>query len=149
MIQQISWSEIFEIWSEKLWPQRNVQTIEPFSAMLLSGGYGSNQSYSPTFWGYMRDSAIVGVNSGHACVDGSYRSRGLWVDPEYRNQGIGRNLLLKALEQAENENTRLCWSLPRKTSWPTYQSAGFELCSDWFQTETSDANAYCVKHLVK
>lgn len=142
MIVKITWPEIYPVWCKKLWPQRKEESIEPFSAMLLGGGYGNNQSYTPTFWGYIFNNAIVGVNSGHACVDGSYRSRGLWVDPEHRYRGIGRALLEKTVAEAKLTEAKFCWSLPRKTSWHVYQSAGFILCSEWFGTETSDANAY-------
>lgn len=143
MIQEISFDQLLPIWRTKLWPNRQSE-ITPNSAMVFLGGYdGSNMHTEPTFWGYITHDTIAGVNSGHMCADGSYRSRGLWVDPGYRNQGIGRKLLLATVQRAQANGASFCWSLPRHQSWPVYQSAGFSLSSDWFPTETSDLNAFC------
>ena len=102
----------------------------------------SNMITHPTFFGYIQDNKIVGVNSGHACED-NYRSRGLWVEPGYRNQGIGTILLKATIDQGVSEGFDLIWSYPRNTSWPTYRSAGFKLTSKWQTSETSEANAFC------
>jgi GNAT superfamily N-acetyltransferase len=112
--------------------------------MCYLGGYDlENMKYPTTFFGYMLDDKIVGVNSGHGCMNHGYRSRGLWVDPNYRNNGIGVSLLTATINQAKLENFNQVWSFPRKTSWSTYKGAGFELTSNWEQSETSDSNAYC------
>ena len=143
MIQEISFDQLLPIWRDRLWPNRQSE-ITPNSAMVFLGGYdGNNMHTTPAFWSYVLDGTIVGVNSGHMCADGSYRSRGLWVDPGHRNQGIGRKLLREAIQTAQNHGASFCWSVPRQQSWPAYQSAGFYLSSDWFPTETNDSNAYC------
>ena len=108
-----------------------------------------NMQTPTTFLAYKINGNIVGVNSGHATINNAYRSRGLWVDPAFRKQGIGKELLLATINQAVNENSNMIWSLPRQTSWNTYKLAGFELGSSWFKTETSDNNAYCFKKLMK
>ena len=142
MIVNISFDDIYDVWVNKLWPKRH-SPIEPTSAMNFLGGYDiNNMSYSPSFFGYMFDNKLVGVNSGHMCSDNSYRSRGLYVEEDYRRQGIGVKLLLETVNQAKKENAIMVWSLPRKTSYFTYNNAGFVLASDWFATETSDFNAY-------
>jgi len=102
-------------------------------------------SSTPTFFGYIINDKIVAVNSGHACPNqNNYRSRGLWVDPNYRGKGIARKLLTATIKQGQQEGYTQIWSYPRRSSWPTYQAVGFKLASDWEVSETSEANAYCI-----
>jgi GNAT superfamily N-acetyltransferase len=113
--------------------------------MTYLGGYDLvNMQSESTFFAYMIDNEIAGVNSGHLTMDNSYRSRGLFVFDTYRRKGIGTLLLKATIDQAKLEGAALCWSYPRKSSWKSYLNAGFELASDWGTSETSDANAYCV-----
>jgi GNAT superfamily N-acetyltransferase len=65
------------------------------------------------------------------------------VFEKFRGKGIGTILLKATIEQAIVEGAALCWSYPKQTSWKSYLAAGFELASDWEDSETSDANAYC------
>ena len=142
MINTISFKEIYQIWSTLLWPNRQ-SIIETHSAMNFLGGYDMKNMISiPTYFAYKLDNKIVGVNSGHMCHDNSYRSRGLFVFPEYRKQGIGKQLLLATIDQGRNEHADYVWSYPKQTSWLTYQAAGFNLVSIWEQSEL-DLNAYC------
>ena len=144
MIKQITWEEILPIWRNKLWENR-ISPIETNSAMIYLGGYDmNNMSTTPTFFGYILDDKIVGVYSGHLCSDGSYRSRGIWVDPDYRNKGIGKALISESIDQARKEGCSTTWAYPRKSTWPIFKSLGFELASEWSSSETSDANAYVV-----
>lgn len=142
MIEKISWDQILNIWSNRLWPNR-ISKIEPNSAMVYMGGYDMfNMNTTPTFFGLFVNNELVGVNSGHMCNDKQYRSRGLFVDPKHRGNKYGSMLLSATIEQGRLEGADMVWSLPRKTSILAYQHAGFELSSDWFPTETSDYNAY-------
>jgi len=145
MLNTISWSEIYPIWADNLWPIRS-SPIEPVSAMCLLSGYDiSNMQSIPTFFGYVLDNNIIAVNSGHACPNqNNYRSRGLWVDPNYRGKGIARKLLTATIVQGHREGYTQIWSYPRQSSWPTYQAVGFKLASGWEVSETSEANAYCI-----
>jgi GNAT superfamily N-acetyltransferase len=146
MIRTISYEQIFEIWSYYLWADRK-SPIEPISAMLYKSGYDlKNFQYSPTFFAYYVDNKIAGVNSGHRCDDGSYRSRGLYVFSEYRKQGLGTQLLLATIEQGKLEECSFVWSYPRITSWGTYERAGFYLTSDWADGEVYQ-NAFCKRDL--
>jgi len=146
MIVEITWEQIHDIWRNKLWPDR-VSPIQKNSAMCFLQGHNMyNSSTLSSFFGYNINDIIVGVNSGHG-TDNGYRSRGLWVNPEYRGLGIGQQLLLATIKQAVNENYNMIWSVPRYTSWNTYKNFGFELASDWFKTETSDQNAFCIHRL--
>lgn len=146
MFTEITYEEIYEVWSNRLWPTRT-SPIQSRSSMKFLGGYDlANKQYLAKFFGYKFNDQIVAVNSGHRCEDNSYRSRGLWVDYSFRNQGIGRQLLAMTIKQAEIENCGFIWSYPKKSSWRTYAAAGFELASDWHQSEL-DINAYCIKQL--
>ena len=104
----------------------------------------ANMSTEASFFGFIIDDQLVGVNSGHMCPRGnSYRSRGLWVHPYFRKKGIGQQLLTATIEQGWKENAAMVWSYPRKTSWNTYEAVGFKLASDWLPSETSEYNAFC------
>lgn len=142
-----SYTEVYVVWSTQLWPGR--MDIESSSAMLLDSTHDvENFSFAPTFFAIRTQAGqIVGVNSGHKCVDGSYRSRGLWVEPTHRRRGIGKMLLEACISRARVEQCSLVWSLPKKTSAAAYESAGFVQTGDWFKTDTSPANAYFVVQL--
>ena len=143
MIQEISFEEIIPLWKNNLWPNR-VSPIESHSAMMYNGSIEMKNFDLPIqFHAYMDNNDIVGTNSVHMCADGLARSRGLWVCPNFRQKGIGKHLLLHAIDVARVYNATGIWSYPRKTSWRTYESAGFSLTSDWQTSETSEANAYC------
>jgi len=148
MITEIAWVKINFIWANSLWPNRQ-SSIDPNSAMCFLNGHDMvNMQSTPTFFGYVIDDHIIGVNSGHACPNqNNYRSRGLWVDPNYRGHGIGQQLLTSTIEQGLREGYTKIWSYPRKSSWPTYSAVGFELASVWEVSETSEFNAYCILQL--
>jgi len=139
-MRELTFSEILPFWN-KLWPERQ-SPIEPQSNMMLDGTYANNVDQPTWFYGLEdRDGAIVGVNSVHLCADGMFRSRGLWVEPQCRALGFGRQLLAHGIQLARG--ARGVWSFPRQSSWFTYQAAGFILTTGWSQSETSEANAYC------
>lgn len=144
MIKSLSWDTIEFIWRTYLWPDRTSK-IESNSAMVFKSGYDMyNMNTTPSFFGYFINDELVGVNSGHGCADNMYRSRGLWVFPEHRGKGIGKQLLIETINQAKRENADVIWSFPKRTSWNTYNSVGFELAGDWQKSETSNENAYCI-----
>lgn len=111
------------------------------------GGFDlKNMKFDPTFFAYYEGDNLIGVNSGHMCIDKEYRSRGLYVFPEYRKKGVGTELLLSTIEQAKKEEARLIWSYPKLQSWSTYKNAGFTLATDWEHSELG-LNAYCMRNL--
>ena len=148
MIKEIDFETILPIWRDKLWPDR-ISPIESHSAMLyLFTEHDMGNFLLPAwYYGYYVNNELIGVNSGHLCVDGSVRSRGLWVCLNYRGNGYGKQLLIATIDKARIHKATSIWSLPRKSSWSTYKSAGFVLTSDWQKTETSEANAYCYLEL--
>lgn len=146
MIVFLEYNDIYQIWKQHLWPDRK-SDITPTSAMMFLGDYNSdNMSYKPSFLGYIEDEELLGVNSGHMCVDNSYRSRGLFVFPKARNKGIGSKLLIATIDQGSKESATFVWSYPKQTSWKAYEKAGFSLSSPW-ETSELGFNAYCIKHL--
>jgi GNAT superfamily N-acetyltransferase len=147
MIKEINFDTIKQIWEQSLWPGRT--NITPLSNLRYKDipNVSISHHYTATFFAYHINNKIVGVNSGHSSSRIHYRSRGLWVDPNYRQQGIGSKLLIHTIEQAKKENKFFCWSLPRKNSLSAYINAGFEQTSDFFETETSEFNCYVIKKL--
>lgn len=143
MILKVPFETILPIWTNDLWKDRKTK-IETHSAMLYKNNIYDikNFDYAPTYFAYYVDDKIVGVNSGHMCSDNSYRSRGLYVNPDYRKQGIGRKLLVATWKRGIEEDANFVWSYPRFESWNTYQSAGFNLTSEWRDGEMGK-NAYC------
>ena len=137
-----SFDEFLPIWRDYLWSDR-VSDITPTSAMSFMGGYDlQNMQHTPTFFAFIVDGEIAGVNSGHMCKDNDYRSRGLYVFEKFRGRGIGTELLIATINQAKLENATICWSYPKDTSWSTYSKAGFELVSE-FEISENGNNAYC------
>ena len=146
-ISRITFKEIDYIWKKHLWPNRS-SAIETHSAMTWPFEGKPDQydmkvfEYPATFWGAYLDNKLVGVNSGHKTTDEQYRSRGIWVDPEYRKRGVAQMLFLMTAHQAKVEGCEMLWSIPRKIALPAYTKFGFETVGDYIVTETSEANIY-------
>ena len=148
----LSWKTILNVWQKELWPGRT-SAIETHSAMTWP--FENTQpkydmqvfNYMPYFIGVYDDQKLVGVNSGHRTSKSHFRSRGLWVHPSYRRQGISQTLFHLTEEAALREGAEMIWSVPRKTALPAYQRAGFETVGGFFTTETSESNIYAVKLL--
>lgn len=149
---KISFEDILPIWENKLWPNRE-SAIEGISAMTWP--YEGNPDpidmkifdYQPTFYGVFMDNKLVGVNSGHRTTDTQYRSRGIWVDPDYRKRGVAQLLFVLTEHQARIEKCEMMWSIPRKTALAAYTKFGFTTVGDFIVTETADANIYVKKVL--
>ncbi len=149
---KISFEDILPIWENKLWPNRE-SAIEGISAMTWP--YEGNPDpidmkifdYQPTFYGVFMDNKLVGVNSGHRTTDTQYRSRGIWVDPDYRKRGVAQLLFVLTEHQARIEKCEMMWSIPRKTALTAYTKFGFTTVGDFIVTETADANIYVKKVL--
>jgi GNAT superfamily N-acetyltransferase len=146
-IKEITFEETLPFWKELWYPKTDIQKR---SGRLLAGFNRSiitNDDIEVTFFGAEVDDKIVGVNSGYSPNDFSYRSRGLFVLPEYRHKGIAQRLL-KATEENANKNCLvMIWSMPRITALKTYLNFGFVRISDFFDGEYGQ-NCFVVKGLL-
>jgi len=134
-IRILSWEEIYPIWHQRLWPGRQ-SAIEPTSAIKYLGGHDmDNMTFAPVLYGLEEDDEIIGVNSVVECSDHSYRSRGLWLAPDYRGRGLAKILLEYGIGIAKENKTDFIWSMPRHSAIGAYQSAGFEQTSEWFDKD--------------
>lgn len=150
-ISEIDFETILPIWSKFLWPDRK-SLIEPQS-LIEFGNYPYTYDvkildYKPIFIGAYCEGALVGVNSGFLTTDLHFRSRGLYVAPEFRGNGIGRILLEHTKKSGRKLGAMWCWSIPRQSSFRTYSSAGFMQYGDFFTTETSDSNCFAYVSLL-
>jgi GNAT superfamily N-acetyltransferase len=105
------------------------------SSMQFMGGYDMDvyERYTPWFIGAYDGTNLIGCNGGHQSSNDMYRSRGLYVKPDYRKNGIGKQLLLGTISFARTETQcNYIWSIPRHGSHWTYLSVGFSLASPWF-----------------
>jgi len=142
MIKRISFDEILPVWRDHLWVGR-VSEIKPTNGLKYLGGYDrSIEEYNPSFFGVFIDDKCVGVNSGHATAENEYRSRGLFVFPEYRKNGIAQKLLRVISIQAKIEKKGILWSLPRLTALSTYKKFGFNIVSNWVHDLEFGPNVY-------
>ena len=93
MIDLVEYDVILPIWEQFLWPGRI--DIKNMSSMQYLSGYDVKiyDRYAPYFFAYYIDNNIAGINSAHKSSQTEFRSRGLYVFDEYRNQGIGKQLL--------------------------------------------------------
>lgn len=152
-VSRIDINTIKNIWEKHLWPNRT-SAIETHSAMTWPFEGNPEEydmkifDYPATFLGAYIDKQLVGVNSGHKTTDLQYRSRGIWVDPQYRKRGISQMLFLMTAHQAKVEGCEMIWSIPRKTALPAYTKFGFETVGDYIVTETSEANIYVRRSLL-
>lgn len=131
MIVELTWGEIFKIWREELWPNRS-DPIEANSAMVFNkpGQYDIKNMHTPAlFFGIKNDNSIIAVLSGHMCADNSYRIRGFWTAPSYRNQGFGSKLIAHHINQAKTEQAEFVWAFPRLSSVRLFEKQNFVMVS--------------------
>jgi len=141
--KDITFDDIRPFW-DKLWAGK---TYEQHSAMSYLGGYLAWPPETVCYYGvFDKNNNIVGVNSCHDTGAYTVRSRGLWVDEQHRNNGLGRMLLNYAVAWTESQGRIALWSYPKSTAWTTYNSAGFEQQGPWI-TENGSTNAYAIKFL--
>ena len=131
--RRITFEEIIPYW-DILWEGRKHFA---YSQMQMRGGHAACDHFKFSAFAaverrvnpkntYEFTDKIVGVNAGHRSTKGEYRTRGLWVNPEYRGHGIAQRLFQMLEEQAMAEQCRWLWSFPRLSSLPAYMRAGYE-----------------------
>lgn len=129
LIKNIEFTDILPIWEKELWPNRN-SAIETHSAMLWPPEKGISAKtfkYTAHFLGYYIKDQLVGVNSCHRTDTRIMRSRGLWVNPDYRKQQIATKLLKRTIDYANLYDCLTLWTMPRITALSVYTGIGFEI----------------------
>lgn len=152
-VQQITFEQILPIWKHKLWPKR-LSPIETHSAMTWPSSYPNQPfdmnvfTYPVYFFGIYDQDKLVAVNSGHSTNDQEFRSRGLWVDPDYRGQKLAQQILRATIEQAKETGAHMIWSIPRLTALPAYEKVGFRTVGNIVDEGVEfGPNIYCEKKL--
>lgn len=149
IIKSISFNTIQPIWANNLWPGRT-SAIEPYSAMMfMNATYDSGFSTRPCkFLAGLVDDKIVAVNSIHLSETYMARSRGLWVDPMFRGNKYGVQILNESARLAEGLGASAIWSFSRQLSIRTYQAAGYIKTSPWMDHGEFGPNCYVIKGLL-
>jgi len=148
-LKTIQFADIKDVWDSKLWPNRRTP-IKPMSSMQYLEGFDMEiyNKYKPTFFGAYNGDLLVGVNSGHRTKENLYRSRGIWIDPSYRGQGISKMLFGAVDSQARDEGCTAIWSLPRKNALKAYESFGYVKQGEFFDEGMEfGPNCYVLKTL--
>ena len=133
-IKKITFEEALPLWKELWYPKQDIQKRS--GRKLLYGFDPSvilNDDIEVTYFGFMIYNKIVAVNSGYQ-YDG-FRSRGLYVLPEFRNRGFAQELLESTIDEARKLNMTYIWSMPRKSALPVYKKCGFKVLSKFFEGE--------------
>jgi GNAT superfamily N-acetyltransferase len=133
-IKRITFEEVLPLW-KKLWHPK--EDIQKRSGRRLLYGFDrsviTNDNIEVTYFGAEIDGKIVGVNSGY--IHTGYRSRGLYVLPEHRRNGISQALFKATEEDAKKKSIAYIWSMPRETALSAYKKFGFHIVSDFFYGE--------------
>lgn len=150
IIKNITFDEILPVWRDHLWKGR-ISDIKPTNGCKFLGGYDKDiEKNTPTFFGVFQDDKLVGVNSGHITNEFEYRSRGIYVFPEYRRQGISQLLFEATERQSKIENRHTFWSMPRMSVLDAYIKFGFSVVSKEFNDKVEfGPNCFVVKLLLE
>jgi GNAT superfamily N-acetyltransferase len=106
------------------------------------------EKYEAVFWGAFVNGSLVGCNSGHKCDEEYFRSRGIYIEPEYRGNGIASSLLNTTCAYASSVGCKYVWCMPRDGSHIVHKKVGFEITSPWFNENMEyGPNCYARKTL--
>lgn len=147
-IQACTFEDILPIWRDHLWPGRET-AIRPQSSMLLDGSHDKSlYERHVHFYKMEINKKIVAVNSVFETRSGEMRSRGLFVFPEARGQGMGRLLLEEAIRYTQANDGKILWSIPRVSAMKAYEAVGFEILRSAEEKDMEfGPNVYAVLHL--
>lgn len=148
IFKKTTFDEIFPLWRYGLWPGRKSE-IKPTNGIKFMGGYNKEiEKNIPTFFGAFIDNECVAVNSGFATDKFYYRSRGLYVVPKYRKNGVAYKLLAATEEEAIASGHKFLWSMPRESALIVYLLYGFKKASKMFDDNVEfGPNCFVVKDL--
>ena len=165
-VEQVTWAEIFPLWHNELWPERpkirsyttmiNNEDIDMSIKTKAQGNFGF---YPGVFFGIKTTDTgqVIACNSGHQCSNTLFRSRGLFVYPEFTGRGMAHSLLAYTAKFAQDNGFEKIWSLPTEKALPIYNQVGYETMSpveDWESYKKADGemvmrrNAYAEMQLI-
>ena len=72
--------------------------------------------------------SIIGVGRLHIESDGTARIRYMAVHADYRHKGIGRSILRKLEQYANDHHVRVCWLHAREEAVRFYKKNGYVVC---------------------
>jgi len=149
-VKEITFEDILEGWKQ-LWPDRkDTPNVSTWTLMkecffydnvvivkdMIDHDINIKTTEDVNYYGVYENEKLIGVNSGHKTCQISWRSRGLWVHPDYRGRRISKMLLNAVVDSAD---TQYVWSVPKTASIKSYESIGFIKRSDEIVT-TQDKN---------
>ena len=103
--------------------------------------------YHASFWGVECNDRIIAVISGFRTTPKLYRSRGIWIDPNYRYKGFSKHLFNAVSKQAYAEGCKAIWSFPRMSALPAYTAWGFRSTSEPQDDGEFGPNCYVYKEI--
>ena len=152
---ETTFENIYDLWNEGLWPNR-IGKIEDRNALSWDANLWKNcgnisitkhreriWKYKPTFWAVRENDEIIGVNSGFRTSDDIYRSRGLYLIPEKRGEGLSNMLLKLTIQTAKQQECKIIWTMPRKDALFAYESVGFRKIGGWID-KTVEFGPNCI-----
>jgi N-acetylglutamate synthase-like GNAT family acetyltransferase len=165
-VEEITWPEIFPIWQNLLWPER--PHFDKYTTMINNKDIDMDirrkaqanfALYNGVFFGVKTTDTgkVVACNSGHQCSNTLFRSRGLYVYPEFTGRGMAHSLLAYTAKFAQDNGFEKIWSLPTEKALPIYNQVGYETMSpveDWESYKKADGemvmrrNAYAEMQLI-
>ncbi len=126
-LEACEFSQILDVWKIHLWPDRKSE-IEPISLIDENGMINADiRDAAVFFWRIVNveNNQTIGCVSSCQTSPTSMRSRGLWIQPDYRNMGLAKTLMSAIFEKALSLKCLKVWTMPRFSSWPFYQKIGF------------------------
>lgn len=136
MIKEITFELILEYWSKYLWSEYvqqglkinrvNTTTQEKYFYSVLNHRDQEQVEFciKPTYIAYFSDDNIIGVESGYKTNIDYYRVRGLWVDENYRREGIATEMIDYL---ANKSKEKYLWTIPRENALGFYTKYGFTI----------------------
>jgi len=138
-IKIIHYNVIHPYW-KLLWPHMKVTA--PISVIDYLGIINhSLLRYSPTYIAAYKDNKIVGVNSYIRTSDDMHRTRGIWVSPDERKNGVGSLLLNYVSEVVDTK----IWSMPRQSAFKLYINNGYKQTSQFFEKHEFGPHCFMLK----
>ncbi|MBN8539874.1 MAG: GNAT family N-acetyltransferase [Deltaproteobacteria bacterium] len=175
VLEECRFEDVLPIWQAKLWPGR-ISKIESNSAMKWLGGIDLQLMQEPaSFWRILvskkkinePEPSVIAVLSGHfgglipapnvqnsdsANLMRSFRTRGLYVAPEFRGLGAASAVMNAAFTEAKRTGCEVAWTFPRKSAMPAYEKMGFQRVGPWIGEKDPSAgefgpNCFAIRHL--